>query len=326
MHRGVLAIPFVLSALALVLAGASFVQMDSGSRSGGESPGSGERLARLARAAESLETRLEQLERSLALAPRDSSSPSGSHRGPDDLPSGEDESGGAADPAELVRQLEARLGALEHAETLAKLVHRGESSLKARAANERYAPILDPDLTPSERRERILAHWKRQGLGGLLKHVETDPSIDAREVILPVLSIARDAALEPELRAKILSEISYSELPELRPPLLELVTLEESPVVRQQAVRNLVSHADDVQAQNAILEASRHDVSEAVRGTASRRLERIYDVATEATPGSPITTLTPAELEQGVRLGLDEDVRKALPAGADDRELDEGQR
>ena len=107
---------------------------------------------------------------------------------------------------------------------------------------------------------------------------------------------------------------------------MSLARLDESPRVRQQAVRNLVAHASDVDAQNTILTAYREDPHDEVQATAQRRLEKVFLVAQEETPGSPITiALTEADLKS--RRGQDDNgghsKREEATAVAADRERTE---
>ncbi len=323
MERVAFSICISASLLALVLASYSVFSSNQEEALSQDS-GIAENVNKIVTQVESIGKRVERLEvDSTLLKAQASQSSSGRSGGKAEGSSGDE--GSEEETLDPVQRLEKRLATLESSEHIARLVHEGERRMRERAAHERYAPIFDPSISEEERKQRILAHWKKGGLDGLLHYANEEQE---RQVVMPILSVAQDTTLDPGMRVKILSQISESSIPELKQPLLEMMSFEQNERLRQQSVRNLVTHAgNDIQVQNAILNTSREDPSILVRGTASRRLARISAMAKESTPGSPITTLSSEELRQGVNQGLPKDegdrarVRvKAVPAGRGDGE------
>lgn len=195
--------------------------------------------------------------------------------------------------SEQLVALQERLDELEDAETIARLAETGEEQLRSQAARAFLADVTDRQIAPEERAKRLWSQWKEHGR--LSTALGKDAFSDS-ETVLPLMNLARDQSLDEATRVKLLAELATSRIEEIRAPLLELFWNDPSERMRQQAVRNLTGHAADIDAQDAILWASRKDPSELVKGTAMRRLERVMHVANEATPGSPITQLTPEDL------------------------------
>jgi hypothetical protein len=271
-------------------------------------------LERIALSLESLGERLERLEVKANVA---ASGPASA------AASGESSSS----PAEIDRRLAAlgaRMDALDNAETIAQLAEVGGQQLRNESARAVLDDLLDPDLTPEERKERIEAHWRQNGR---LSDLVARSGLDEGEVFSSILSVAQDPTLDESTRLKLLSDIENSSSEELREPLMNLARFDASPRVRQQAVRNLVAHASDVDAQDTILAAYREDPNDEVQATAQRRLERVFLVAQEETPGSPITTtLTEADLQSrrgnekdGKRTGEDSNADVDASAGRRER-------
>ena len=194
---------------------------------------------------------------------------------------------------EQLATLQKRMNVLEDAETIARLAETGEEQLRTQAARAFLADVTDPQIAPEERAKHLWGQWKEHGR---LSNALGKDAFSDSETVLPLLDLARDQSLDETTRVKLLAELSASRIEEIRKPLLDLFWNDPSERMRQQAVRNLTGHAADIDAQNAILWASREDPSELVKGTAMRRLERVLHVASEATPGSPVTQLTPEDL------------------------------
>ncbi len=189
--------------------------------------------------------------------------------------------------------LEARLATLEDAEHIAQLAQSGRRKLRTKNALSTLAHLFEEDLSADERTARLKEFWQNRGR---IEPLLEESGLDEGDAVLPVMELARDQSLDEGVRTRLLAEIDEYKVDELRQPLVDLLATDGSARLRQQAVRNLMGHAGDIEVQNAILRASRDDPSEEVRGTAQRRLAGLRKIAQWKTPGSPATQLTDAEV------------------------------
>ncbi len=193
---------------------------------------------------------------------------------------------------EQIAALQARLKELENPEAIARRVRKGRDSMRRKAAASLLEDLANSDLSQEVLRERLFGHWREHGS---LVEFLAESGLEESEYLQPLLSLAQDPSNELDMRLEVLGELARSESETLRAPLIDLSVNDQEPELRRQAIRSLAEgHAHDVDVQNAILRSSREDPSDEVRGTAGRRLERLYDVAMETTPGSPVTQLDPS--------------------------------
>ncbi|MEM7233456.1 MAG: HEAT repeat domain-containing protein [Planctomycetota bacterium] len=206
-----------------------------------------------------------------------------------------DEPVSSATVEEKLAAISKRLESLTQAETIAELARSGGKKLRQRRANRILASLADEELSTEERGERLREFWETQGS---VREAMEVAGLEDRDALLPLISLAQDAALDEDTRIGVLREMMGMEHQELRQPLVQMARADQEPSVRQQAIRNLAEgHPLDPDVQNAILEVSRNDPSEEVRGTASRRVLDIHEYAVREHPGTPIAQVGEEELK-----------------------------
>ncbi len=198
---------------------------------------------------------------------------------------------------EELSRLTARLARLEDEETIAQLAMDGSGKVRERRLRSALATVMDVEADPAQRLESfraIRASAERKENPKKWAAVLDEAEIDYRDLAMPILDIARDPGVDVELRVDSLREMERFKHDEVRQPLLDLLAFDDTPEVRTQALKSLMSHADDVGVQEVILQASQADRHESVQQAARERLPWLRKIALQFTPDSAAARL-PAE-------------------------------
>jgi len=273
MNRLIAAICLSTSLLALGIA--SLTVLHASSRATDSPAAQGRDLDEMRLLLASLEGKVAELEKAYgALVRRDEREVAPS-RDADLLAPGR-KAGQEAGIAEQLAALEVRLATLEDGKTIAQLAQSGEAQLVENELRAARGKVGDPDAAPATRLEalRTLRRLAKTH-AALFKGTAGEIGFDERDIVLPILELARNTTVDPELRAEAVENIAGSKFVELRQPLLDLLSFDQVPGVRGGAAQALMWHLDDATVREAIRNASRADPDETVRQRAESFLQKI---------------------------------------------------
>ncbi len=196
-----------------------------------------------------------------------------------------------ADIAEQVQALALRLATLEDEKTIAQLAQSGELRLAENELRSALGKVGDLNVSPDIRIEAFKSIRKSAKTnGGVVKGVFRELGLEERDVVLPMLELARDTSLAPHLRADAVANLAGSKVEALRQPLLDLLASDQIPEVRGEAAQALMWHLDDATVREAIKTAGRTDPDQTVRERAVSYLPKVehFDrMAAEAADSAP---------------------------------------
>ena len=273
MSKVLVAICLSLSILAVGLAGFALLQtgFDSGSTSsvtsGDNSLAETVREVRklastLREEAEELRLRIEKLEGGAAVVSKVGKEA--------EAPAAEDDTNLAADIAALAERLEN----LESDESIAELARSGFARARKKDAERALALVLD---TSQSARERLKAWQGLRNAGGKGKG-QGGPA----EALQSIMDLARDTALEPELREDAVKSLRGERSEEVKQPMLDLLADDTDPRVRMRSLEVLMWHGGDPAVLETIMAISREDRHEDVQRHATAIMPKVEHFAREA--------------------------------------------
>ena len=284
MSRLIAALCLSTSLIAVGIAGFALIQASSRATNSPPAEGQDARDMRLLLA--SLDQKVTELERRYGTIERKADGVHASTRSSQLLAPAQE-----AGIAEQVQALSLRLATLEDEKTIAQLAQSGEAQLAENELRTALGKVGDPSVSPDSRLEalksiRRLAKTK----GSVAKGVFGEIGFEERDIVMPMLELARDTTLAPEFRAEVVDNLAGSKVEELRRPLLDLLAFDKIPDVRGGAAQALMWHLDDGTVREAIRGASRADPDETVRKRAESYLPKVehFDrMAAEAAGTAP---------------------------------------
>jgi len=269
MNRLIAALCLSTSLIAVGIAGFALIQASSGATNSPPAEGQDARDMRLLLT--SLDQRVTELERRYGTIERKADSVHTSTRNSQLLAPAQE-----AGIAEQVQALTLRLATLEDEKTIAQLAQSGEARLAENELRTALGKVGDPNVSPEARLEALKSIRRLTKTNGpVVKGVFGESGFDERDVVLPMLDLARDTTLAPELRAAVVENLAGSRVEELRRPLLDLLAFDKIPDVRGGAAQALMWHLDDGTVREAIRGASRADPDETVRGRVESYLPKV---------------------------------------------------
>jgi NADH dehydrogenase/NADH:ubiquinone oxidoreductase subunit G len=269
------AICLSLSILAVGLAGIALLQtgsdfgstssVTSGDNSSAETVREVRKFAATLREeAEELRLRIEKLEGGAAVVSKVGKEA--------EAPAAEDDTNLAADIAALAERLEN----LESDESIAELARSGFARARKKDAERALALVLD---TSQPARERLKAWQGLRNAGGKGKGKgQGGPA----EALQSIMDLARDTALEPELREDAVKSLRGERSEEVKQPMLDLLADDTDPRVRMRSLEVLMWHGGDPAVLETIMTISREDRHEDVQRHATAIMPKVEHFAREA--------------------------------------------
>ena len=178
-----------------------------------------------------------------------------------------------------VAALTQRLATLEDGETIARLAQAGSEEVAKKEIKSALDRVGDPQADPKDRLAALQRlRLARQKNGAMIEALMGESEMRERDVVLPMLELARDTTLDSEYRADVLRNCHGSRVEELRQPLLDMLASNDVAAVRVEALTGLFWHLDEAAVRETIRETAQQDPHEAVQARAARILPKVRHI------------------------------------------------